>query len=365
MQKSIKRFIYKDYMLILSTSLILLFIIIISSIIGMSKDSIMELNNSLSNNFLRFELELKSQNDIKSEYIENLKRINDIIIKNDEGVIFGSNISSQGLYFNGEYTHNYNIIYGRFFEKQDFEDEYAENYIVIGKNILDKCQKDNNEYYYYRGESKYKVIGVIGNKEKVSRFDNILIYNINSILSNEEIIPKSQWIVDSNVITYEEIKERIEKTIDNRDCIFILPKENLPNPLNQAINENRFLLQFFTIIITCIMLTLVRVIGVWVNSFQTELAVHKLVGATTYNLIFRFIKRYILTSFISIMITYILFNIIKYINISESKYYILTFNNFILPLLTIVVLGIFIMAYVSIYISRASINKIIKKGNMV
>lgn len=348
--KAVKRFFYRNLrkgnLICVGISCILFCVILIVGMVDNAKQNIRQVNNLLSENYVPFEMHI----DLK-EIINRIKTEKNIIIRNGNGVIFEQGIDTEGLYFNGEYKNHYNIIEGRFFNKEDFDK--GNKLVVIGKNLLSKTKTENSKRYIYRANTTFEVIGVMGNKNEPSKFDDLLIYNMDILGEDILDIPESNWIIDSLIKTETELRTILNNINKDKDSIHIHTKEQIPNPLKQALQEKKNNVINCIIIIICIFISLGKAIAFWINNISKEIAIRKVAGANKKKIYGEVVRRYSLFFIIATMISVVMYNTAKYLNILGNIKVTLNIFNSIIFLSVFVIIG-----FISISIALYNVSKI-------
>lgn len=359
---NIFRYLYRyirktNFIVLCIVSMLLFFSIIVGNVESITK-SILEANNQLTSNYINIKFNDELQNQEVLELINEIKESEDIIIKYYLQTGFDYDVKSEGIFFNGTFNNSYNLLEGRFFTKDDFTIDA--NFAVIGKEVLKHTKMENGRRYILRGLDKYEVIGVIGKEKLSSRYDDIILYNLNSILNSNEILNKYTWWIDSLNKSKVEIKKDVTNIGDNQLIQIIDGVDNSPNPLAQAIKGSQTLIASFILIILCVLLTLVRSILYWIENISLEMGVRKKYGATNKELFFDIVKRYILISMGSMIISVIIQKVLLKLNFLELVNYQISYINIYLSIMFIIILGIIFICIAMYKISKFEINQLLK-----
>ncbi|MGL4774746.1 MAG: ABC transporter permease [Clostridium sp.] len=319
------------------------------------KRSILEANNHLTSNHISINFNDKLQNQEIIELINKIKENENIILKYYSQAGFDYDIYSEGIFFNGTFNNSYNLVEGRFFTKEDFGRD--EKLAVIGKDVVKYTKVENNKRYISRGIEQYEVIGVIGKEEMFSRYDDTVLYNLNSILNNKEILDRNTWWVDSSNKSKQELKECVKsKSIEIFDTV-----DNSPNPLKEAIKDSKTIVVNGVLIILCILLTLVRSILYWIDSISLELSIRKNYGATNDKILLEIIKRYMLISTVSLIISLIIQKgLVKY-NALAGLSYEMSYISIGLSVVFIMLIGIIFICIAMYRINKIEISRLLKE----
>lgn len=336
-------------------------IIFLSVIVGnieSSNNSMIEVNNQLTENYreISFNDQLNQE-----EIITLLNKVaveEEIIIKYYAQTGFNFDAYTEGVYFNGKFNYSYNILEGRFFEEVDFKS--GNNVAVIGKEILEQVKYEDNKKYIFRGLEKYEVIGVIGDKDIASSYDNTVLYNLDSILSGKEFLRAMNWRIDSGVRTKEEIESMVNN-IDTLGNIIIYEGMNVyPNPLKSAIKSNKNLIISFIAVIASVLITLIRCILYWMDSISLEIGVRKNYGASDRDVFIDIVKRYTIIAIISITLAVSIQYVMLKTKFIEIINYKINYIHIGFELGFLLVLGIIFIAISMYKINKTQINDLLR-----
>lgn len=347
-----------NFIVLCIISILLFFSLIVGNIENITR-SILEVNNQLTKNHIGIGFNDELENKEVIELINKIKSNKNIIIKYYLQNGFDYDIQSEGIFFNGVFNNSYNLLDGRFFTTEDFNKN--NKLAVIGKDVLKYTKVNGNKRYIFRGLDRYEVIGIIGKDDLSSKYDNKIIYNLDSILNDDEILNKYTWWVDSYDKNKSEIKDIISNIGNNALIQIIDSTATPPNPLQEALTLSKTLITSFILIILCILLTLVRSIIYWLDSIALEIGVRKNYGATNKEIFIDIIKRYILISIFSLFIAFISQLVFSKLNFLGLLNYKFSFINLILSIFFIIILGIVFISIAMYKISRIQINKLLKE----
>lgn len=270
-------------------------------------------NNECYNNF--FEKDYK-------ELFNNLKGVNDIIIKTrglDVGLPIMNIIYNIGLYYNGEIPCKYTMLEGHFFTHKEMESN--EKFVVIGKNNISKCIEENGEKYLLKGEEKVKVIGVIGEENYDSIYDNYVFYNLNAFANEIRGIGLGEWKVDSTKYSREELK-KIIKDNGRDDCLYGGDSDTSTNgaAINDTFSRNKDTVISSLLIAITLLIALVQAIIYWIGKLRLEIGVRKSYGATNRQILFIVIKGFYLVELLSTITAILVIGILSKIKIFRVFY---------------------------------------------
>ena len=247
--------------------------------------------------------------------INKLRIEDDYMIARDDIGIY----SGYGIYFNYEFKNNYNVLKGRFFEKEDFLK--GEKLAVIGKGREEEIiNKDNDEYILIAGEY-YKVIGIIGDKKKKVSYDDNIYVNLDSLIREDNSYLTGSFNIDSNSKSkkvVEEIKSQIKdleiyEADNNGDIYSYYNEEVLPSSI-------RFIV---TILLTLILSTSI-VTELWIKSRKKEIGIKRALGATKFRISINIIFDLLKISTISYIIGYLIYLSFTYFIYGYPHFYLIS-----------------------------------------
>lgn len=225
---------------------------------------------------------------------EELKKNNDIIIKAyglDVG--FENLDNNKGIYFNGKFNYPYNLIEGRFFNIQDFENKTK--VVVIGKDIINKSIVEDGKRYLLRDNEKYEVIGVIGKKNYTTQYDDMILYNLNAMVNSIRGVEKGAWQLDSLVYSSEELKKIVQDD-DTSKSLAAFQLDLKSDNVKRSINSNRPVIISFILVIIVVVLALIQAVFYWIEGLKLEIGVRKGYGASNSDIIYVIMQRYFIVA---------------------------------------------------------------------
>lgn len=261
-----------------------------------TSDNFKILNNENTKYSYDIAFEDNADNSTIFKHLDKLKNNEDIIIKYTILQGFNNIGETMGIYFNDKYDINYNLLEGRFFTPSDFNSN--KNTVVIGKKLVDKAFTENGKKYLTNGAKKHEVIGVIGYEDYNTPLDTMVIYNLDSILNDTNLLWTDSWIVSSN-----SDNSYLEDYFNASFIKYQRPQDSIVNPMKRSINENSDLLTMSTFIVLGIFITFFTCLTHWVNSLKQEIGIRKSFGASESSIYKDIFTRYLLLTFISTTLT--------------------------------------------------------------
>ena len=197
--------------------------------------------------------------------------------------------TSQGLYFNGEFNPNFNILEGRMLNKDDMQSN--EKLAVVGADFYDLIYSKNNEKYITLQNNEFKVVGVIGESNNKITYNNLVLYNLQSIIDTPSILYGG---VDINSYKYnqEELKNKIEGLESDIISGIYMIGESFPEKNITAVALNNHIISSFILIILCFLCTLIKGLSFWIDRISLELGVRRTFGANNKNILSIIVQRY-------------------------------------------------------------------------
>ena len=325
-------------------------------------NSILEFDNQYTENAISLNFNEKLSKEEIIESIMKLKQNKNIVIKFSSHVFdyeqnFIGDYNNEGTFFNYNVTPKYSLIWGRTFNKNDFKED--KNLIVIGKDIVKYTIKENNKTYLLNGNSKFEVIGILGKKDISSMYDDKILYNLEFLFKNKDLLTHDLWAVDSDILSKQELKNLVLKNIKDVDIGESLIGKR-PNPLKIAIKENKDLTLGVLGLIFCIFTTLIISILNWLDIIKLEIGIRKCSGALNSNIIFIILNRYLLYSFISFCTSIMIYYLLHIINFAGLFDYNINNINIVISIIVIILIGIITIILSMIKISKIKISKLIR-----
>ena len=293
------------------------------------------------------------------DFYDEIKNKEDVIIKfYGLDVGFENAPNNLGLYFNGEINTSYNLMEGRFFSKDDFKSN--EKLVVIGKDILEKCIDENGEKYLINEGDTFKVIGVIGRENYTTQYDDMIIYNLNTLINKIRLIENGEWVLDSLVHSKEELSNYVYECDESKELIPYVPEIN-ETSLELSINNNKDIVISFMLIIITISLGLVQAIVYWSNGLTLEIGVRKSFGATRANILINVLKRYYLISFLAAIITVVITKGISIIFKVDTSINLFSVTNIINLIILLIAFGIVPIVSIEYNMKKYTIIEMLKE----
>jgi putative ABC transport system permease protein len=325
---------------------------------------ILEANNFKTINHITFVFNENSsglKNIIKS--LEEIESQKNIIITHEAGRVFIPGASHLGIYFNGIYKNGYNLLEGRFFTLKDFREN--KKVVVIGKKLINSqsVQTENGKRYLRRGNDKFLVIGVMGKKDSDTQYDSRILYNLNIDLKDKDTNYLQQiWNLDSVIKGESNLKNiinRINKE-NNGNLIRIIYEDKSVSPLISAVQNSRTLILNFSLIILCIIITLVRATVHWIEKISLEMGIRRMYGASNKNIIFHITRRYLSISVISLIIALIFQKLLILGNLLQIQNSSLNGLNILVSVIFILITGSIVIGISTFNINKTQISYLIK-----
>lgn len=330
---------------------------ILSCFIESLKQNFIVNNEFFSDKFVTFQISNTSNTNIASiDFIKAIKDQPGIIIGKPESIQYkdGSQISGKSIFFNVKCYSNPPIMEGRFFNPKDFDD--GQPTAVVGKGLSSLFVKKNNNKYILFNNVYYRVIGIMGYRNKQSTYDNRFILNLDEVIVNdknfESEIETARWQIDTIKANTKDslnnIYNELNKNGNKKIQIQIDNSSKKYNPLSDALSAYKTIIIIFIIIGLVVFFSIVNVSLFWVYDMKKEVGVRKALGATNFSIITRIIFKYeliALASFLSALICYSILSslhIIDLINPFASTSRGLNANLDIISLLAVFIFTIFI-----------------------
>lgn len=360
--KALRRETRESKFIILSIISILLFVIIITGNINKAYDSILEFDNQFTNNAIGISFDDKLENQEILNRISTIQQNKNIIVRFICNVFdYESNYigdaNCEGIYFSEDFNNSYNLISGRFFNKNDFKEN--NNLVVIGKDMLKYTRLEGEKRYLLNGETKFEVIGVLGKEGISTMYDDKIIFNLRYIFNNQYFVTKNLWSVDSTALSKQQLIDIVKKADKNINIEERLVGKR-PNPLREAINQSKELIIGVLGIIFCAIFTLFISLHNWLDLIKLEIGIRQCNGATRSNIMTIILRRYLIYSCISFIASLLIYYLLHIINFGGLFDYKINYINLLISVSSIVFIGFFTIIISLCKISRIEIGKLMR-----
>lgn len=257
--------------------------------------------------------------------IDNKKLLNIIRSMNDF-TVFKNNLSvgpfTGKAILTDEINDNSQMVKeGRFFTSDDFKNN--EGVAVVGEEAYKKTYKKNGITYFPYENNEYRVIGILGFKNRQSVYDTQFYINLNYLIMNSPLnFIGSNVVLDSKNNLDLKFNEFINKLKNDSNTIEYNFGEDkrIKNPLINYIKDSYIFIALVVIIVVCLVLNTFSVTLHWIDSKKKEIGIRKALGGTNFkiaSLILVEYQRIALLAFIAGLIVYIVIiktNILKLFN---------------------------------------------------
>lgn len=184
---------------------------------------------------------------------------------------------------------------GRFFEEADFNS--GKKLAVIGSEFNNNIQKIENEEYVIFNNDKYKIIGIMGYKQK-STLDRACFLTLDNSLLNTPGTFAIDGENNNNVISaYNKISKYLDSNIQiDREI----------NSLNKFFNLEKYNISMFCTLIISFLLTTISISLYWIKRRNREIAVLRLVGYNDIRISLSIFTRYFKLVHIALLFGFII-----------------------------------------------------------
>lgn len=360
--KILKKYLRKTQFLALCLTSILIFTSLIIGHVEKMYQMMLEANNFKTINSVAFyfdEKDLRLENIIKT--LKEIESQRNIVIIHEAGRVFIPGASQFGIYFNGMYKNGYNLLEGRFFNPEDFKQN--RKVVVIGKKLIDNVKTENGEKYIYRGDEKFLVIGIMGKKNSETQYDSRILYNLNMDLEEKDMpYLQNGFNLDSLVKSEGNLKNIINviNKKNNSSFIRIVSQDNSVSPLISAVQSSRTVLLNFSLIILCIIVTLIKVAAHWIGKIALELGVRRMYGASNKDIILHITKGYLAVSGISLILSIIVQQLLIMGNVFQVQNRSLNIFNVFISVIFIFIIVTIVIGVSAFSVNRTQISYLIK-----
>lgn len=360
--KVLKKYLRKTQFLVLCLTSILIFTSLTIGYVEKIYQMMLEVNNFKTINSIGFYFDRKDltlDNIVKS--LKEMELQKDIIIIHEAGRVFIPGASQFGVYFNGIYKSGYNLLQGRFFNVDDFKEN--RKVVVIGKKLINNMQIENGKRYIYRGNDKFLVIGIMGKENSDTQYDSRILYNLNIDLGEEDMPYLSGGFnLDSVVKSKNNLNNIINIINKKNNSTFVITvyEDDRVSPLISAVKNSRTLLLNFSLIILCIIISLIKAAAHWIDKIALELGVRRMYGASNKNIILHIAKGYLSASGVSMVIALIFEKLLILGNVLEIQNGSLSKFNMLASVVFILIIGSIVTGISTFSINKTQISYLIK-----
>ena len=249
-------------------------------------------NQIFTNKFITFQI--GNTTITNNDFVEALQAEKGAIISEP---INKNTSSGNAIYFNENCKNVPPIYQGKFFSVNDFSKDIP--VAIVGKDLLKSLELKGNEKYFIFEDKPYKVVGLMGYKNKESLYDNRFIINLNSAISNEDIFKKdlnvTMWKFDNIDKSPQDSINNIYKKLKVKDKNFRISINNSSgdyNPLMDAIGIYKSAIFILIIFVLVLFLNVVNISSFWVLDMKKEIGVRKALGGTNKSIIFKILCKY-------------------------------------------------------------------------
>ena len=238
-----------------------------------------------------------------------------LIMKEDVGTANG-----YGVYFSGDIQKQPNVIKGRYFEKEDFNN--GKKVAVIGKGMEQNIATIDGIDYYCIENDNYEVIGVIGDEYRDSPYKYNVYIILDSLITKDSYYLNGNYIIDAGNKTenvYEKLKEKC--TNDNIQ-ITKRDKEKIESTSKSYLDEylkNKVI--FALEIVGSFILSTICVTEYWIKKRKKEIGIKRAFGETKLRTFVSIITELLILCLISFGIGYILYLLVTFVREGYVHFY--------------------------------------------
>lgn len=199
-------------------------------------------------------------------------------------------IFGKGIYYNYEVDNKLPILEGKNFTLNDINS--TDKKILVGKNLINEIIKEGDEQFFVIEDEKYKVVGILGDNNKETGYDNTFVINLNST----NMILDSTSICKLNVENkkdLQKIENKYTKLAElNGGKVDDSEENNEKLNLKEIIDDNKAFMDMAKIIFVFGILNTIVVVYYWMNKNIKDIGVRKAYGATDFKIVLYILKQY-------------------------------------------------------------------------
>lgn len=254
-------------------------------------------------------------------------------IDEDEVIIIGHEFNKKPLW-------KPDVIYGKYFNEKVKDD----NSVVVGVNLKDKIKSDGNTDYINIKDTKYKVNGYIGRKNRKVPWADYVYMSLDNFYNkfSDEIKDKGEvnilLLSDKNITTADGdlIVNKLKSNFNE-----ILISTGMQDP-NTNISSTKYVIGISALIFLVAIVNIMAMTLFWILDRTKEIAVRKILGFTNDDIIKQIIKEMMTFGFISIAISIVIQIILNFVLNNVLKIsLIIGLNNIIISFLVVLFTVIF------------------------
>ena len=207
--------------------------------------------------------------------------VNDIMLNLDAAKV-NEFVAASAEWFKKDAVWHYPLSQGRYYTREEILER--KNVVLIGKNLQKYVEEENNEKYIGIEGTRYKVLGIVGFKDKDSLWDSRLFMPITSLpdkeLENLELGSFSCAIYNHKNVVDENI-ELLEQSFAQRyDNVVIenIGKLETDNAMEQVVtNPDNILLMGILGYLVAVVYA-INIVALWMEKRRKEMGVRKAFG---------------------------------------------------------------------------------------
>lgn len=345
---NLRKYKSMTFIIMIFTLIIFTFSIVTSIFISKYKNE-NQLNILQGNETKYFNFNIPETSDkiLNNEVLEVLDKYNDLDIYLEYDPIPKyldiTTLFGKAIYYNYKLDNKLPIMQGRNFTQDDMLSD--EKKVLVGKQLQDEITEEEGERYFSLDNEKYKVIGILGNENNETGYDNTFIVNIKSMDFCSD--NRAEWRLNTNKSSYsKDIIKELKSLASNKNAAFNeIEKGNKINIL-EIIKD----LGDFTYILKMVfcfgMLNLIIIVYYWMNKNIKEIGIRKAYGATNFDIAVYILKKYELSVVFSMILGVSMHFIFK--TILKGMFKNFSFDIYLENILLITIVFMFIGLIVSI-----------------
>lgn len=271
----------------------------------------------------------------------------------------------KAIYYNYDLNNKIPILEGNNFTLQQMNSN--EKLVLVGKNLKTNVTTENDVKYFTVDDTKYKVIGILGNGVKKTGYDDIFLINMKSMDYYSD--RRATWSLNvsgdedlNSILTlYQEIGEKNDSPLE----LVKNSTEDTKINIDDILDKYSDFIYIFIMIFGLGILNLIIIVYFWIDRSVKEIGIRKAYGATNFSIAKYILKKYEFSIIISVVLGVILHLIFKKsLNIMFPKFsFELYWGNIVIITLIFMFIGL-MTAIIPLIKSRNVQPVIIMKGRL-
>ncbi len=210
--------------------------------------------------------------------------------------------NAQALWYNESIEVRPPLLKGEFFTPEHLASETY--YAVVGKNVYDdKAEMQGERAIVYFNKVQCTVIGVLGDQNKTSAYDDVFYINLGALCNNQEVLADGEYLIDYTTKSndgYSKLHLDVLPMLSaNTQMTQVSVNKYIPTVMD--VLQDDFMIQLIFLSALMVLFASMGIMFEWIEMRKKEIAIRKLLGATTFDLMVYLYQRFIVVSVIALI----------------------------------------------------------------